>query len=118
MKINVDGKELINSASFSLKSEGVAIFNFDEGSKITLKFKMDKNVAGGQRSISNNVDDDGKGMTVTCYNFKVYAPMLEGLFDEPVQIFEHGGKKYYFSFTCSLLNDDRRGLDISFFKEK
>jgi len=118
MKIDVDGKLLVKSSSFSLKAEGVAIFNFDEGPRITLKFKMDKSVAGGERSVVNSVDSDGKGMTVNCYNFKAYSPLLEGIFDDPFQIFGHGGKNYYFTFTSSLLNEDRRNLDINFFKEK
>lgn len=118
MNIDIDGKYLVKSSSFSLKSEGVVTFRFDEGPKITLKFKKDKSIAGGERNISNSVDSDGQGMTVTCYNFKTYTPLIEGLLDDPVQIFEHGGKKYYFNFSSSLLNEERRSLDISFFKDK
>ncbi|HCT4953447.1 TPA: hypothetical protein OTY99_003097 [Citrobacter freundii] len=118
MKIDVDGKLLIKSASLFLKATGVVVFSFDEGSRITLNFRSNKNTNEGKRSISNEIDDDGKGMTLHCNNFDAYVPLQEGFLDEPVQIFSHGGKNYYLSFSTTLLNDERRSLTISFLKDK
>lgn len=118
MQIDVDGKVLIKSASFFLKTTGVAVFTFDEGSRITLNFSSKKDTDKGERSILNKIDGDGKGMTLHCYNFNAYSPLLEGLFDEPVQIFSHRGKDYYLSFTTTLLNDERRSLYVSLLKDR
>lgn len=118
MKIEIDGKELINSNSLIIKPEGKLVFEFDEGARITVSFVEDSSKNNGSRKAESVVDSDGVGMTITCYNFKMYSPMEEGLSSEPQFIFSHEGKKYYFNFRTSLFNSESRLININFMKDK
>ncbi|SQC94088.1 Uncharacterised protein [Cedecea neteri] len=94
------------------------VFDFGDGAKISLVFYTEPSKNNGNRVAESIVDADGQGMTVHCYNFKVYSPMQEGLSSEPQFVFTKDGKKYYLNFRTSLFNLDSRVININFMKDK
>ena len=117
MNIEIDGKELIGSEKLILKPDGKAVFKFEGGARITLVFIYDKNKSNGLRYITTDVDSDGQGMTILCYNFNMHGPAEEGLIGEPSYIFENHYKKYYINFKSCLFNATTRILDVNFTRD-
>ncbi|WP_157922412.1 hypothetical protein, partial [Escherichia coli] len=75
-------------------------------------------ISGAQYVLKSTVDDDGLGMTISCYNFKMYSPREEGLASEPQFIFTKNNKKHYFNFRTNLFNSESRWISINFLRDK
>ncbi|MBI1677047.1 hypothetical protein, partial [Shewanella sp. DW31] len=73
MKIEaeVDGKVLVYSSSLTMNPNGKLVFNFDNEARITVVFISEDTGDHGNRLVKSTVDDDGLGMTISCYNFKM-----------------------------------------------
>ncbi|CAH5172110.1 hypothetical protein WBU40_004767 [Escherichia coli] len=120
MKIEaeVDGKVLVYSSSLTMNPNGKLVFNFDNEARITVVFISEDTGDNGNRLVKSTVDDDGLGMTISCYNFKMYSPREEGLASEPQFIFTKNNKKHYFNFRTNLFNSESRWISINFLRDK
>ncbi|WP_181142942.1 hypothetical protein, partial [Escherichia coli] len=86
--------------------------------RITVVFISEDTGDNGNRLVKSTVDDDGLGMTITCYNFKMYSPREEGLASEPQFIFTKNNKNHYFNFRTNLFNSESRWISINFLRDK
>ncbi|MCM5494840.1 hypothetical protein MMU06_31770, partial [Escherichia coli] len=110
--------ELVYSSSLTMNPNGKLVFNFDNEARITVVFISEDTGDNGNRLVKSTVDDDGLGMTISCYNFKMYSPREEGLASEPQFIFTKNNKKHYFNFRTNLFNSESRWISINFLRDK
>ncbi|WP_122985659.1 DUF6864 domain-containing function [Escherichia coli] len=105
-------------SSLTMNPNGKLVFNFDNEARITVVFISEDTGDNGNRLVKSTVDDDGLGMTISCYNFKMYSPREEGLASEPQFIFTKNNKKHYFNFRTNLFNSESRWISINFLRDK